>query len=907
MKIKFLLFLFLAVRLPATAALISGSVFDSKGMPLAGVSVSLLYPSDSTLATFAITNKEGLFTIKDAADDEYILQAALPGYYTEYEKIVQTKSEGLKILPVLVLHNNIDEQNLKEVIISGERIPVSIKGDTVEYNAGSYRVKPNAPVEDLLRQLPGMQVDEKGNIKAMGKDVKKVLVDGKEFFGTDPKIATKNLPADAIDKVQTFGKHSDESAFSGIDDGTRDQTINLKLKADKKAGYFGELRAGLASGQRGDAAAKAFQFRPKSQLAALGTLNNINQFGFSFDDYINFNGGMGNLMNGGGMNNLDELPIDFGQPITGKNTSGAVGFNYGLELRRQNRFSINYIGNGLSKTQNNLTDLTNYLPSGANYRTEEQETFRKDNLTNNVSGKWYDQIDSANQLILSLNAQQKNNTGNNQASSAAITDADTVNRITEDNQEAGSAAKLNLSSSWVHKVLDTKWKLLQSGVDLSYAKEQSRYNWKSNTHFPSGSIDLLNHQFQDNETERQQANLFVSAARLLWKNIYLEPKLSMSLYKELLLRTQGTLIPERRAVDSLSPQINNEYWSLSPGLSLKNGSHGHQWNIGLQAKRIWMKPALHNGMKSKSVFSYLLPSMFWRKEMRSGESLELNYSTQTQMPQARQLLPVLYFSNPLSGIRGDLALQPEYQHSVHLAYMHHNQFELSSLFADIGGQYTKNKIGTAINILPNLTRQAQWINTPYAANLHFDGSYSRPLRRLGIDINVDINEGLQLSESPVNGVANQNTALMHQLGLSINNRKKKDKWNARIGFVVQVSDARYSISRELNNVFANYSGTGYLSYQPNRKWFFAVDAKLKYYTAQSFPGPVSIPLLSAEITRYVLANQRASITLKAFDILDKNQAVIRQGLDNYLVQQSSDVLQRYGMLSLTYKLNKVGH
>ncbi|MBL7713292.1 MAG: TonB-dependent receptor [Chitinophagaceae bacterium] len=906
MKTKLLLLL-MTMHLSGTAAVVTGRIFDNKGVPLSGVSVSLLYPSDSTLATFAITNKEGLFTIREANDDVYILQAALPGYYTEYEKITLTKEVPLKTIPAIALHKNAAEQNLKEVIISGERVPVSVKGDTVEYNAGSFRVKPNAPVEDLLRQLPGMQVDEKGNIKAMGKEVKKVLVDGKEFFGTDPKIATKNLPADAIDKVQTFGKHSDESSFSGIDDGTRDQTINLKLKAGKQKGYFGEVKAGGASGARGEAAAKVFQFRPKRQLAALGTLNNLNQFGFSFDDYINFNGGIGNLVNGGGMNNLDELPVDFGQPVTGNNTSGAIGLNYGLELRPQSRFNINYIGNGLSKMQNNQTSLTSYLPSGADYHTEEREGFRKDNLTNNVSAKWYNQADSANQLILAINAQQKNNTGNNQASSAALSEADTVNSIHEDNQESGSANKLNMTGSWVHKLQRSGWKLLQSNADLNYTKELSRYNWKSNTQFPGSNTEFLNHQFQDNETGRGQANIAVSAVRGLWKNIYLEPRLSLALQQEFLIRTQGTLIPDRRTIDSLSPQIDNKAWSLSPGLSIKNGSQKHQWNIGLQAKRIWMNPAVGNGTQSNGVFSYLLPAVFWRKELRSGESLEVNYTTQTQLPQARQLLPVLYYSSPLSGIRGDLSLQPEYQHNINLGYRHHNQFEMSSVFADINAQYTQNKIGTALTILPNLGREAQWINIPYAANLYFNGTYSRPIRKLGMDINADLNESLQLSESPVNDVANKTTSFTHQAGLTLSNRKRKDKWNARLGLTVQISDARYSISRELNNVFSNYSGTAYLSYQPNKKWFFSVDARLKYYTARSFAEPISIPLISAELTRYFLKNQRASVTFRIFDLLDKNQSVIRQGQGNFLVQQRSDVLQRYGMLSLSYKLNKVGN
>src|SRR5690606_2593335 len=184
---------------------------------------------------------------------------------------------------------------LNEVVITGERVPIRINGDTLEYNAGSFKVKPNAVVEDLLRKLPGVQVDKEGNIKSMGKDVTKVLVDGKEFFGDDPKIATKNLPADAIEKVQSFQKRSEESLFSEIDDGQREQTLNLVLREGKKTGYFGEaLGAGGVPG-RYEGSLKAFKFRSKTQLAALGMLNNINKFGFSLQDYLSFSGGINNL------------------------------------------------------------------------------------------------------------------------------------------------------------------------------------------------------------------------------------------------------------------------------------------------------------------------------------------------------------------------------------------------------------------------------------------------------------------------------------------------------------------------------------------------------------------------------------------------------------------------------------
>ncbi len=228
---------------------VSGKISDSMGEPLNGASIALLNTEDSTLATFAISNK-GEFVIRDVQAGSYILQASMMGYYTEY-RYVEVPLPGQDML-YLRLKNNERTTLMNEVVISGERIPIRIKGDTLEYNAGSYKVKPNAVVEDLLRKLPGVQVDKEGNIKSMGKDVTRVLVDGKEFFGDDPKVATKNLPADAVDKVQAFERQSDQSFFSGIDDGDREQTLNLLLKPDKKDRVFwrSKRRAGIAGAIR---------------------------------------------------------------------------------------------------------------------------------------------------------------------------------------------------------------------------------------------------------------------------------------------------------------------------------------------------------------------------------------------------------------------------------------------------------------------------------------------------------------------------------------------------------------------------------------------------------------------------------------------------------------------------------
>ena len=254
---------------------------------------------------------------------------------------------------------------LESVEITAEIIPVVIRGDTIEYNAGAFDVQATDKVEDLLKKLPGVEVDEDGNIKAQGEDVEKILVDGKEFFGDDPKTASKNLPADAIDKVQVFDKMSEMSEFTGVDDGVRSRTINLALKDDRKTGYFGNVEGGYGTDDRFKAKANLNRFTPKSQNSFLGNANNTNEPAFSFRDYINFLGGFGRVMNQGGFDmnrggmtgnvgiGANTLGVDFGQGInnSGIQTSAGAGLNINQDIGKKAEISGSYFYGYLQNDQ----------------------------------------------------------------------------------------------------------------------------------------------------------------------------------------------------------------------------------------------------------------------------------------------------------------------------------------------------------------------------------------------------------------------------------------------------------------------------------------------------------------------------------------------------------------------------
>ncbi|WP_317168058.1 carboxypeptidase regulatory-like domain-containing protein [Spirosoma taeanense] len=295
--------------------IIRGAVVDSTTrQPLLEASVSLLLARDSSLVTFGITDGEGRYVFKNVAEGQYRVLVTYVGYRSKARRISISSNNPTADAGTLDLVAQ--SQTLTEVQVQGERAPMAVKGDTLEFNAGSFKTQPNAQVEDLLKKLPGMEVDRDGNVKAQGQEVKKVLVDGKPFFGNDPKMATRNLPADIIDKVQVFDQQSEQSQFSGVDDGDREKTINITTKRDKRKGSFGQQSLAIGPKPQDDprysARVSLNRFNDGQQVSVLGMANNINQQGFTAQDLglgSNFGGsgqGLGgnarggNLVRGGG-------------------------------------------------------------------------------------------------------------------------------------------------------------------------------------------------------------------------------------------------------------------------------------------------------------------------------------------------------------------------------------------------------------------------------------------------------------------------------------------------------------------------------------------------------------------------------------------------------------------------------
>ena len=360
-------FLTLCSQAQTNSASVSGTVLDTASRHgLSYATVSIVNAKDSTLVSFARADSTGKFKLSSLPKGNYLLSASYVGFVPVWAAISLKQGEELHVGNI----NMTDVLNSANVTVTARRAPVTINNDTVEFNTENFKTPPNAVAEDLLKKLPGVTVDNDGTVRVNGQRINRVLVNGKEFFTGDPKMATKNLDADAIDKVQVFDKKSDRAEFTGVDDGQSEKAINLKLKKDRNNSLFGKITAGAGNRERYDVQTNINKFRGDQQVSLIGMGNNTNRQGFSITDILNFTGELSRGMrSGGGVTIRTGGNDDNGLPVTGQgqNQQGvartiAGGVNYNDTWNKKTDVNMSAMGSDIDLRTDRNTFRENRIP-----------------------------------------------------------------------------------------------------------------------------------------------------------------------------------------------------------------------------------------------------------------------------------------------------------------------------------------------------------------------------------------------------------------------------------------------------------------------------------------------------------------------------------------------------------------
>lgn len=919
-------FCFSAALLAQKNGSVKGIAFDTiSKQPVPGATVTVLERKDSSLVTFTMTGTDGRFEIRGLANGDYRLMITHVNYHNSNKYFNITDNNKNAELGSLVLSDK--TKVLEEVVLAAEAPPVTLINDTIQYNAGSFKTPPNANVEQLLKKLPGVKVDKDGTIKAQGEKVTKVLVDGKEFFGNDPKVATKNLPADAVDKVQVYDKQSDQAQLTGFEDGNYEKTINLKLKKDKKKGMFGKVSAGGGNKERYEGKFNINSFKGARQFSAIGMGNNTNAEGFSFMDILNFTGELARMQRGGGGNiNINisgeeaaAMGISGGRN-SGINTAWGGGLNYNNIIGTKLDFQSNYFYNRFNPNQESHIQRQYSLPTTYFYN---QNSF-SDNLSNNhrFNLNTLYQADSMNSIRItpSFSYQQTDNRSQTDYQTLAA-DKTMTNEGFSNTTSATKGYNFRNDITWRKKFarkgrtfsLSLQTSLNESDGDGSLSSINSFYNL-------NGSLlkkDTLN-QLNTTKADLKGYNARAVYTEPIWKRSLLEFSLGRSNTKSTSQKQTWDYNKGNGKFDQLNTLLTNDFentcsYSIA-GLRIRTQKKKYNYSFGASWQQAELEGKIISGTKDSLIsktFRNLLPNARFQYNFTRFKSFSLTYNTSTTQPTMAQLQPVPDNSNSLNIKEGNPDLKQEYNHAAQLHMNLVSPYKNKNLFMFLTLQATQNKIVNydSINLLTGV-RKTKPVNVNGVYNLSSSISYSMPVRFIKGNAEFSSSIGRSWSKQLTNTISGQvvtNTINTVSLGPEVRlDMNPTEKLNISVGAALIYNKTKYSLQSASNNNYLLQEYSTSLDWEMPKQFFFSTDFTYSINSQRAAGFNTKVPLWNASISKQMLNFNRGELKFSARDLLDKNIGVSRNNSNNYIEDSRVLTLRQFFLLSFTYSLSKTG-
>ena len=917
----FLFFMFFCVSVFAqnpTRVIIKGIVQDTSSIGMGGATVMLLAPKDSALVNFSRANDKGVFEFKNVKNTNYILKVSYVGYLPYQQILTPSPTEiadlgNVGIKPI--------SKELLEVVVRTARAPLTIKGDTIEYDARSFKVPAGSSVEDLLRRLPGMEIDAQGNIKAQGKDVKKVLVDGKTFFGDDPKAATKNLGAETISKVQVFNDKSEQSKLTGVDDGKKEKAINLELKEEYKKGAFGKITGAVGTDSRMAARGNYNKFNKTSQFSILGYGNNINETGVNWSDYGEFKGNnsFSNSDNGdfgfGGNRwwNSDNDAITNNFDGRGFTNNGGGGVNYNFD-NKKTKFNSSYFYNQTRLFLDQYNNTKTFLQNSAFLTTD---TSNQNNFRGNhsIGTRFERMIDSSNTLIVKANMRAGMRNDANKMFQSNLTE-EGVLRTRSDikNNSDFDNFSLNTNAIFRHKFKKKgRNYALSLGYNINNSDGMENLN-SINRFITAGTFtEQVRAIRQINDNENRQNLLKGSALFLepLSKKIFWETFYNFSVDNRSVNREAFNGLLENRRLDTLSTYFENRITYNRIGTSLRYSFSGINVSVG-GARLSYDLDGKQFPGKGRPLFSSInknypsfIPYFDASLELKNNLYFNMSYNLEVSAPDIADLQPVINNNNPFFISTGNPDLSPERSHSMSLSMY---KFDPATfLNINIWGNYNYYLSQVVYN---QIIDPATFIVKTRPENLSGGDNFSLgaycgfPIIKTKLTINM--NPYISISNTPtfINGVLNESNNQNYNLsfGLSLT---PGDKLIVGLNTRLGINNVQYSISEAQNQKIRNNSFDASVKWNFAKKTFLETNLDYKYFKNERFGFEQDIPIFNCSVRRLMMKENKLEIRLAAFDIFNKRQNIVQNGFQNRVTTQTALTLARYFMLSLTYNLK--GH
>jgi hypothetical protein len=893
--------------------LVKGKVVDSSlKQNLVSATISVSFLKDSSYVNFTVADKKGGFEIGGLAIGEYFLTVSSSGYQNLIKDFSITKEKKQFDAGEIFLQKR---YNTLDGVTVTDAAPIRVHGDTVSFKASAFNNNPNATVEDVLKKIPGMQVDKDGTVKAMGETVQKVYVNGKEFFGNDPKMATRNIAAEMVDQIQVFDDMSEQSKFTKIDDGSRAKTINIKLKKNRAKGDFGRLTAGAGTDDRYEGNLSYNRFSDKRQVSVVGNASNTNKQSYSFGGATgspgttfsqggsNFSSGGSNAVAGSAIPNGESIPRSAGinfNDVWGSKIDFRSSYSYSDAVFRmgQNSFKqysfpgdsiAQMITNSITRNTNNghranlrleinIDSANSVLYTGILGKTESENLYSDSFFTNSKAVYEY----------LALTGK----TGRNDLKDGVNYTGELLFR------HRFRRPGRTFTFGWRNSFNNNE-------NDFNSFNPITRYNY-DNTIAGYINVDQQNNQLSDGKS-----NVFsTSYTEPVGKNKILEFNYAYS---------DSRNVSDRKAFDYNT--VSGEYDIINlyqtnyfkyDNISHRAGSNfrvmkkSFNYQLGMAVQKSELKNRSIQAFNGKDTVMYqdflnLFPSFNFTYNIARSKSIRFFFRGRTNAPTIQQLQDVTDYSNPLQIKTGNPELDQEFISNFNLGYNSFNARNFRYVNINLNLNTTGNRIINTIDSsgMVAMIMKPQNVNGSFNSSTMFTVGF--PIKKMrGGNINLMT---MTYFSRDVNLIYKQRQYTdIIMINQSISYSLTKPKFDAGISGSFAYNDVKYTFENNNNSRYFKQAWSFDFNYRFKNNWFFLTDADYHINSGRTSGFNQDVFLWNMAVAKQFLKSKSAEIKLTAYDVLNQSKGINRSVNEIYFEDTRSTVVPRFFLMSITYNL-----
>ena len=857
---------------------IQGKILDSAAVkPIPGAIIIASKMKDSTIVQFTRSNRNGEFQLKNLPIDTFKLTVGHPKFEDQQLFIFGNKDEKNIILPNIKLDHIAKE--LKEIIIYANKSPIYYSGDTLVFVADSFKVRENAVAEDLLRKLPGVSVDAKGKVTFQGRDIDQIYVDGDEFFGNDPTVATKNLGAKAIQNVQIYEKKN--TTENGEES---KQIMNLTLKDDSKKGFFGKMALASDGNKFYEGEILFNRYQNKKNYSFYLLKNNTPRLGFNWQDQNKY--GLNNVIN----NTSNGFPDNF---TTGARFKNSYGKN------KKHFFEINYQFRDL-KSRNISTNSTEFLVSDTSYynNSEQNNYTRQQNHTLTIENKW--KLDSLTTLELNpeikyslQNSDKKNNSSFINFSRNPFRTS--LNNVSDSSIEVNVSNTLKLE----RKYMKPKRESFISS-DFSYNDNQD----DAKVMFSNKVFNSVKETNQTNDINQKTLNqtLTLFHTEPITKRINLNLEYLNTTSNDKQIRNVFDVLKNK--IDSIFSSNFTKSSIVHRGkLSFTRKSGAHTFIVGSAIRNLNLSNINNiTGSELNLIDNHYLPYISYNYNQKNALRINVGYNTSSPIPSINQLQPVLNNTNLNYQTIGNPNLNPSFKQSANLSLSRFNNLDSRYYFIRANADFIDNDFANSLTFDKSGRTISQTVNVNGNQSYSVNGSFSQGFPKHYLTLSGRLDYTYSLGKNIINSVQ-YNTNQM-ALTPTLNVSYATDTLTISLDGSMTYNKPTGSSLGLTQTPYFSYDNTMDISWNvPKFNFLITTSINQQITTGRTSGFNINRTIWNATISKYVLKSQKLNIGIDAYDILNQNLQIQRTITSNQISDIRNTIITQYFLLRLSYRFD----